>query len=277
MPLGPGPGYHGAMAQALPEVLVELPEGAELGESGERLEALSRRLGYSFERPALLRVALTVGSWANENRDAGWPSNACLEFFGDAVLDLVVSYALWRRFPTLAEGALTRLRASVVRTESLAEAARALDLGGDLWVGKGDEAEARERVGTLADAFEAVVGAVYLDARAADRDPISAIEAVFALTLGDKVMSMAPEDGQDPKSRLQQLAQARFRRTPVYEALGEPPPPQDPHWRVRVLLPAEDGSDERELGRGEGRSLRAAERAAARKALGLLESETTED
>lgn len=257
------------MAQALPDVLVDLP-AVDAQDVQATLVPLQARIGYTFERPGLLRVALTVGSWANENRDEGWPSNACLEFFGDAVLDLVASHALWRRFPTLAEGALTRLRASVVRTESLAEAASQLELGGCLWVGKGDEPEARSRKSTLADAYEAVIGAVYLDARASDRDPIPEVERMFALTLGDKVMALSPDDGTDPKSRLQHLAQSKFRRTPVYEALGDPPPPQDPHWQVRVLLPEGDGVLERELGRGEGRSLRAAERAAARAALEAL-------
>lgn len=256
------------MTQALPDVLVDLPVwDADLGpDEISALEGLEGRLSYSFQRRELLRVALTVGSWANENREAGWPSNACLEFFGDAVLDLVAAHALWRRFPTLAEGALTRLRAALVREGALAPAAEQMGIGACLWVGRGDEPEARSRAGTLADAFEAVLGAVYLDARAAGRDPIQATEVVFALCFGDRVMSMTPEEGIDPKSRLQQLVQSRHKRTPTYSQVGDPPPPHDPHWCVRVEVELV-GGELWTLGEGEGRSLREAERAAARAAL----------
>nr|WP_255216606.1 ribonuclease III [Pseudenhygromyxa sp. WMMC2535] len=224
-------------------------------------------LGYRFERVALLRVALTVGSWANENREAGWPSNACLEFFGDAVLDLVAADALWRRFPTLDEGPLTRLRASLVSERSLSRVARELDLGRWLHVGRGDEQRgARDRDGTLADALEAVLGAVFLDARARGEDPTLAAAQVFERRFGQRVRTLTPDDGLDPKSRLQQLMQAERKLTPVYVTVGDPPPPEDPHWRARVELRPPEGEVEI-LGEGEGRSLRAAERSAAQVAL----------
>lgn len=257
------------MASSLPEVLRSLPGVS--GEEASQLDPLMATLGHAFAQPQLLRVALTVGSWANENRDAGWPSNACLEFFGDAVLDLVAADALWRRFPRLGEGALTRLRASLVSERSLAKAARSIDLGRWIYLGRGDEQRgARERDGTLADALEAVLGAAFLDAREAGGDPSVAAAQVFERLFGERVRSLAPEDGLDPKSRLQQLVQAERRLTPVYVAIGEPPPADDPHWRARVeLRPA--GKPVEVLGEGEGRSLRAAERAAARAALAALE------
>ena len=269
----------------LPDVLLSLPavDHSEARESAP-LDRVAKRLGYRFERPALLRVALTVGSWANENRNSGWPSNACLEFFGDAVLDLAAAHALWRRFPELEEGALTRLRSTLVSERALAEVAAQIDLGACLWVGRGDEPEGRARPSTLADAFEAVLGSVYLDARAGAGEPMLAAESVFDRIFGERVAEMTPDDGLDPKSRLQQLVQGKLKRTPRYEAVGEPPPPQDPHWVVRVWVAGEAdernelGPDElgpkelgpKELGRGEGRSLRAAERAAAADALARL-------
>jgi ribonuclease-3 len=251
----------------LPDVLVDLPPvDLSNAATASQLDRVQGRLDYSFSRVPLLRVALTVGSWANENRSAGWASNACLEFFGDAVLDLAAAHALWRRFPTLAEGALTRLRSTLVSEQSLAQAARDIDLGASLWVGKGDEPGGRERDGTLADAFEAVLGAVYLDAGSTKGEPMAAAGAVFGRVFGAKVAAMTPDDGLDPKSRLQQRIQGQFKRTPRYEPIGDPPPPQDPHWVVRVVM-LDEGGGVRVLGQGEGRSLRAAERAAAEDAL----------
>ena len=253
----------------LPAALRALPDASspEVAAELDALAPLIAALGHPFARPALLRVALTVGSWANENRDVGWPSNACLEFFGDAVLDLVAADALWERFPELDEGPLTRLRAAVVSERSLARAAKQLDLGRWLFLGRGDEQRrARERDTTLADALEAVLGATFLDARAAGHDPIVAAARVFDGLFGERLRTLAPQDGLDPKSRLQQQVQAERRLTPVYVAVGDAPPPEDPHWRARVELRNPDGSVE-VLGEGEGRSLRAAERAAAQDAL----------
>lgn len=255
----------------LPEVLQRLPDASipEVAAELAGLEPLFEALGYTFARPQLLRVALTVGSWANENRELGWPSNACLEFFGDAVLDLVAADALWSRFPSLEEGPLTRLRASVVSERSLARAARTIELGRWLFLGRGDEQRgARDRDGTLADALEAVLGAVFLDARARGQDPTVAAAGAFERLFDERLRSLAPQDGLDPKSRLQQLVQAERRLTPVYVPIGEPPPPEQPHWRARVELRASEGIEV--LGEGEGRSLRAAERAAAQDALSKL-------
>ena len=261
------------MSSALPEVLRALPGSDDdlVSQELAALDPLAEALGHGFTRPQLLRVALTVGSWANENRGAGWPSNACLEFFGDAVLDLVAADVLWRRFPRLDEGPLTRLRASVVSERSLARAASDIDLGRWLFLGRGDEQRgARTRAGTLADALEAVLGAVFLDAREAGADPMLAAAAVFERLFGARLRKLAPEDGIDPKSRLQQLIQAERKLTPVYVAVGEAPPPESPHWRARVEVRDEQSGSVEVLGQGEGRSLRIAERNAALDALRAL-------
>lgn len=253
----------------LPEPSVRLDDGTE-PDPEHGIEALQSRLGYAFSNPALLRVALTLGSWANEHADAGWPSNAVLEFFGDAVLDLVAADAVWRRFPELAEGELTRLRASLVAETSLVEVAEALGLGAYLYLGRGDlKRGGRAHAGTLADAVEAVLGAVYLDAREAGREPERVASEVFERWLGERVAALEPQHGLDAKSRLQHWAQAKHRVTPRYGRVGEPPPPGDPKWRARVELRFPDGTV-KVLGEGEGRSLKRAEQAAAQNALDTL-------
>ena len=261
----------------LPTVLLDLPAPALRLDDGTEpeprydLEALQRRLGYAFADPALLRVALTLGSWANEHPGAGWPSNAVLEFFGDAVLDLVAADAVWRRFPELAEGELTRLRATLVAEASLVAVAEALELGQFLYLGRGDlKRGGRAHASTLADAVEAVLGAVYLDAREAGRRPELEAAAVFERGWGHRVSVLEPEHGLDAKSRLQHWAQGKHRVTPNYVRVGDPPPPGEPRWHARVELRFPNGTV-KVLGEGTGRSLKRAEQAAARSALEALD------
>lgn len=264
----------------LPAVMESLPDRHEdehvrqaVSAELPRLRGLEQRLGYAFARPALLRAAMTLGSWVNEHREQGWPSNACLEFFGDAVLDLVAADALWRQFPELAEGDLTRLRSTLVSEPGLAKVARDLELGQWLFLGRGDEKRgARDHGSTLADALEAVIGAVFLDARERGGDPFAAALSLFDRLFGERVDGLDPDHGLDAKSRLQQWVQSEYRVTPVYVPLGEPPPNDEPRWRARVELRMPDGAVE-VLGEGEGRSLRAAEQAAARGALRSIASE----
>lgn len=260
----------------LPKALQDLPDASAAVDDETRppgpggLEGLELRLGYHFSDPALLRVALTLGSWANEHREAGWPSNACLEFFGDAVLGLLAADALWRRFPDLAEGELTRLRASLVSEPSLAQAADAIELGAWLYMGRGDlKRGGRDHASTLADAVEAVLGAAFLDGRESGGAPLEAAATVFERLMGKRVAQLRPEHGVDPKSRLQHWAQGHLRVTPIYVRVGEPPPPDDPRWSARVELRFSDGRVE-VLGEGQGRSLKEAERAAACEALAQL-------
>lgn len=261
-------------AVKLPAVLRRLPdvEGgeerrAEVAAELAKLAPLEERIAYRFARPALLRVALTVGSWSNEHPRSGWPSNGCLEFLGDAVLGLLVADALWQRFPDIDEGKLTRLRASLVSERALAGVAVDVDLGQWLYLGRGDLKQGgRQHASILADAVEAVLGAVFLDAREAGELPLEAAGAVVEELFGRLVDGMQPEHGLHPKSRLQQWAQANFRLTPAYVRVGEPPPPGEPRWMARVEL-RHPGGERQVLGEGEGRSLREAEREAAEQAL----------
>lgn len=246
--------------------LPDRPDSSTWRENQARLEPLQERLGRVFARPALLRVALTHPTWAHEHARSGWPHNGRLEFFGDAVLYLIATEALWRRFPGLAEGALTRLRAALISTAALAEAARRVGLGPLLWVAHKSQA-LREHEGTLADAAEAVLAAAYLDARAADDDPLAVGAGVFRTLLGPQFDALAEGDGVPVKARLQEWAQARWRRAPVYvteEGAGRAP------RRVRAEVICPDGQVI-QLGVGEGQSTRSAETAAAADALARIE------
>ncbi len=127
------------------------------------MDSIEKRIGYSFKNPTLLSEALTHPSLAYENQDSG-SDNQRLEFLGDAVLQLVLTHELFSMFPDFSEGHLTKLRSRLVSTEALEEYALGIDLGTFVLLGKGEERTGgRSRQGVLADAFEALIGAVYLD------------------------------------------------------------------------------------------------------------------
>jgi ribonuclease III len=260
----------------LPSVLEQLPvatDGDDVQRSGT-LDELQARIGHRFARPSLLRVALTLGSWANEHPEQGWPSNACLEFFGDAVLDLLAADALWSRFPGQGEGELTRLRASIVSERCLSEIATTLELGRFLWLGRGDDKlGVRRHRGVLADALEAVLGAVFLDARARGDDPLRAAGLVFTPLFAEMIGVLRPDDGFDPKTRLQHRVQGEHRITPSYVREETGTGEGNLRWRARVELRFGDGRID-VLGEGEGASLREAERAAAEASLAVLDADT---
>lgn len=233
-----------------------------------RIAPLQDRLGRAFVRPALLRVALTHPTWANEHVRSGWPSNATLEFFGDAVLDLLATEALWRRFPGQPEGVLTRLHAAVVSEPALAAAAREAGIGALLWLGR-DKPELRDHDGALADAAEAILGAAYLDARDAGVDPLAAAGVVFDALLGARVAAIGVDDGKPAKSRLQEWVQARPGHALRYAPLVDRAPGGPAGWRVAAEVTGPEGQV---LARaeGEGAGRRAAETAAAEAALAQL-------
>jgi ribonuclease-3 len=172
------------------------------------VERLARRVGHAFARADLLEAALT-------HRSAQSQHNERLEFLGDAVLGLVSAEALWRRFPQATEGQLTRLRAQLVKRETLAAVARELDLGSYLRLGPGElRSGGHARDSILADALEAVLGAVYLDGG------LEAARAVMLQLLGERLAAMTSESQpKDAKTRLQELLQARRLALPAYAVL----------------------------------------------------------
>jgi ribonuclease III len=229
---------------------------------GDSLSDLEARLGYVFRDRALAETALTHTSWRNEAPAPGRPDNERLEFLGDAVLALVVSDLLMRRLPDSAEGDLTRARAALVSEGGLARAAGALDLGRFLFVGRGEERTGgRARPSILADALEALMGAVYLDG---GHDAVAAVVArLFQLELAD-VESHAR---LDYKSRLQERAQALWQVAPSYQVVAESGPDHDKRFEVALSFAG------REWARATGRSKKEAEQSAAAAALETIARE----
>jgi ribonuclease-3 len=206
---------------------------------------------------AVALAAVTHKSYANEHRDEEVLDNERLEFLGDAVIDLAVSQRLMERFPDAREGELSKMRASVVDEQGLADMARALDLGALLRLGRGEELTGgRRKASLLADAMEAVVAAVYL---AAGLRPVLSLVDRF---LGE-AFARASEGtlDRDFKTQLQELAQSRQRASPRYRVVAEVGPDHEKTFEVEVDLRGEV------LGRGSGRSKKDAEQAAARVAL----------
>ena len=221
------------------------------------MESLEKRLGYQFQDRKLLEEALNHSSYANEHR-GGLGSNGRLEFLGDSVLGFVSAEYLFRGHPDLPEGDLTRMRASLVCEQSLYEVARELELGSYLKLGRGEEAGGgRERQSILADATEAVFAAVYLD---------GGIEAVRELIV--RVLLSQAADSQerkDYKTTLQEVVQRRSGQVLTYHMVSQSGPDHNKTFLFEVRL------NDESVGRGEGRSKKEAEQAAARDALEKME------
>lgn len=222
---------------------------------------LEQKLGVSFKNPDLLTQALVHRSYLNENPQFHLYHNERLEYLGDAVLELIVSEELYRRFPDKPEGDLTSFRAALVNSRALSEIAVALDINTHLLLSRGEAKDVgRARQFILANAFEAIVGAMYLDqgyAVAAD---------FIARTLFPKIEDVITKKlYRDPKSLFQEEAQERRGVTPVYEVLREWGPDHDKHFIVGVFLGKEL------IAEGEGPSKQQAQEEAAR--LGLAKQQ----
>jgi ribonuclease-3 len=231
-----------------------------MAERGE--EELEAALGYQFRRPELLRSALTHRSaTAGVAEHARPEDNERLEFLGDAVLGLLASEYLLEAYADWREGHLSRSRARLVNARTLAAAARRLRLGEYLYVGRGEEKTGgRERMAMLADAFEAVVGALYLDGGIAPAREFLK-RHVFDLAAGNEVEQLAASDF---KSGLQEYLQARGKPPAEYRVIAESGPDHRKTFLVEVW------SEEEALAVGEGLSKKEAEQAAARQALEYL-------
>ena len=227
------------------------------------LEKLQENLGYRFRDESLLRGALYHSSYANEHRNENIVSNERLEFLGDAVLGFVSAEFLYSRFPHAPEGELTRIRAALVREESLFEVAQSLQLGECLMLGKGEESGGgRQRPSILADCTEAVFAAVYLDGGMdCARDLIHRV----LLSKGD--ITVAESRRRDYKTELQELVQRKPHQVLRYELVGQSGPDHAKVFTVAVLLNGDP------VGEGSGHSKKEAEQSAACAAMEKLTKE----
>lgn len=223
------------------------------------MQTLEEKLGYQFQDRSLLENALTHSSYANEHKLDGMSSNERLEFLGDSVLGMVVADYLYRSCPTLPEGDLTRLRASLVCEGNLVLVAKDLKLGSYLKLGKGEElGGGRSRPSIQADAVEAVLAAVYLDGG------IAAARRLIQHFILDNI-ARVHDVTKDHKTALQEIVQRKSSQVLTYELVGERGPDHAKTFRMDVLL---NGTV---IGSGEGRSKKEAEQAAAKAAIRHLE------
>jgi ribonuclease-3 len=230
------------------------PSSRRVDAGAEGAAALAERLGHTFGDLSLLQHALAHRSWCGE-QDGGAPSNERLEFLGDAVLGLVVARYTYDRYPEFPEGKLAKVRSAVVNARVLAQVAGRLGVGEVLLLGRGEEGSGgRAKASILADAFEAVLGAVYLDAG------WEAVQTLVLRELGDAIARAGEEpDDFDHKSRLQERAVRDGEGTPRYIVEGSGPD----HDRAYVATVFLGGTM---WGTGEGRSKKDAEQEAARAA-----------
>jgi len=220
----------------------------------ESASALSRRLNLPFSNLSLLTRALTHRSYVNENSKA-LEDNERLEFLGDAVLDFIVGAWAYNRFPEMQEGQLTKIRSAIVRNEQLAKFARNIDLGRALRLGHGEASSGgNDRDGLLGSAFEALIGALYLDSG------LGAVEAFVNPILNEAQESIL-DKLHDPKSRLQEWAQAEKLGTPQYVTISATGPDHAKIFEVEVRIQGKP------YGRGRGTSKGVAARVAAQAAL----------
>lgn len=230
------------------------------------LSRLQNALSYSFKEPNGLKQALIHKSYVNETKDKGLADNERLEFLGDAVLDLVISEALMKRFPNAPEGDLSKMKAKVVNEGTLALIAKEIELGKFLYLGKGEERTlGREKVSLLADAMEAVIAAIYLD-----RDFSAARQVVLKLFEAPLHDLTGPDVSVDYKTELQELCQKKFALLPFYHLLRESGPDHEKRFEVEIRIQGVS------YGIGRGRSKKEAEQKAAQATLEALQKKEPE-
>lgn len=227
----------------------------------KQLLEFSRRIEYSVRDLTLLDQALTHSSTRNETGHR-IPDNQRLEYLGDSVLGLIVNEALYMRNPGFAEGELARIKSAVVSEFSLAPVGAAIGIGPMLAMGRGEESSGGgERSSNLADAFEAVIAAIYLD-----RGLPAARKFILKSLAGVLESFEDPSTARDSKSMLQELVQKQSRKRPIYEIVSEAGPDHERIFECRVLI------GDQEAGRGRGASRKRAEQLAATNALESLKS-----
>jgi len=228
------------------------------------LHTLEQRIGHSFKDISLLGTALTHSSFVNENKSMGYSDNERLEFLGDAVLQLCMSEILFERYPDAQEGYLSKMRAALVTEQSLTDVARTYQIGECLLLGKGEDASGgRNKSSILANTFEALIAAVFLDSDY--NETINIVRIIFDPFIGH--YGTAPLY-RDYKSLLQEFSQARFKSIPQYSLVLESGPDHDKTFEIEVRIDTVIKS------RGCGKSKKEAEQDAAQKALVTLRTDT---
>lgn len=218
---------------------------------------LEKRIGYSFKDKSILKTALTHSSYANEN-SGEMKYNERLEFLGDSVLGIITADYLFHDHENFPEGELTKVRSALVCEKSCCKFARSIDLGRYLYLGKGEiNTGGRERVSILADAFEALIAAIYLDGGMENAKK-------FVLDFIVREQSEAVRANKDYKTALQEIIQKNPEEKVEYFVVGESGPDHDKRFDVEVRL------NSNVIGAGSGRSKKAAEQAAAAQALDLM-------
>jgi len=230
----------------------------------EKFNDIQKNIGLTFKNPELLEVALTHRSYLNEHQGAKLENNERLEYLGDAVLELIISDYIFKKYTDKAEGELTSIRSAVVRTESLAEESRRLGIGENLKMSKGEkDSGGKDKDYLLANAYEAVLGAIYLD---------SGIEECIKFvhrTLIPKIDHIVEHHlFIDPKTQAQEIIQARYKTTPTYVIVKEEGPDHDKKFTVALLI------NKKEKAQGQGTSKQKAEENAALAAIEKIEKET---
>lgn len=228
----------------------------------KNLEMVEEILGLRFNNQNLLKQALTHRSFSFESLAKRSLNNERLEFLGDSILSLVISDFIFRRYPKMEEGEMAKLRASLVNADTLFELALYIELGECLFLGKGAEKEGgREKTSILADAFEALIGAIYLD------QGLEAARKFILKTFKSTILrSVSSVSSFDSKTRLQELSVKLFGQFPQYKLVSETGPVHEKIYEVKVLI------GRKPFGTGEGSSKKKAEQAAAEEALDRLKT-----
>lgn len=218
------------------------------------IQELQNMIGYQFKNPELLRQALTHSSYANEKHSKKYPDNERLEFLGDAVLELVSSEFLFKNYPQMPEGEMTKFRASIVCEPTLAICTKEMNLGKYLFLGKGeDQTGGRTRKSILSDALEAVIGAIYFD---------GGLEAAKAFVHRFILVDVEHKKlFHDSKTILQEVVQASYKEELHYVLVKEEGPDHDKRFMVEAMI------GDRVIGHGTGHTKKAAEQEAAYEAL----------
>jgi len=221
------------------------------------MKALQKHIGYVFKNESLLKLALTHSSYANENKFEDVDYNERLEFLGDSVLGVIISRYVFEKYPEYREGELTKTRSKMVCESTLAECAKAIDLGQHMFFGKGEALTGgRTRKSILADAFEALLAAIYLDSN------FETVEKMIFKLMQEKIdMAEAGLIVDDYKTYLQELVQVKKENRIKYELMDESGPDHQKIFITAVKL------NQKTIGTGEGSSKKESEQEAAKNAL----------